>query len=389
MTTTYQTEWLEKARALEPLVRELRDEGERDRELPKPVWQAMRKAGLFSMWVPQALGGAEVELETMVRVVEELARQDGSVGWNMMIAGNTSVLWSLLSQEAAASIIKDDPNTVLAGTILGGHGEATPVDGGYRVTGHWPFASGCHQADWIVASCHQVDESGNPRLTSDGQPAVYAFVVPVSDCDILDTWYTTGLRGTGSHDFEINDVFVPEDRFFLSVGGQSHQPGPLYNTMITNVWGYNVSAVALGIARDALDSFAELAQTKTSSRNPVPLASRELTQARLGEAEAKLRSARAYLYEACRENWALLGAGQPVPLEVAANNRLAYANATERAVEAVEIVYTLAGSAAVYTKNRIERCFRDVHMVTQHGVVGPAGYTLAGRCFLGVATNLR
>jgi alkylation response protein AidB-like acyl-CoA dehydrogenase len=387
--TTYQAEWLERARALEPLVRELRDEGERNRELPKPIWQAMREAGLFSMWVPRALGGAEVELETMVRVVEELARQDGSVGWNMMIAGNTSILWSLLTQDTAASIIRDDPNTVLAGTILGGHGVATPVEGGYRVNGHWPFASGCHQADWIVASCEVLDDGEHPRLGLDGNPSVHAFVVPVSDCDILDTWYTTGLRGTGSHDFEINDVFVPEERFFASIGGQSYHPGPLYNTMITNVWGYNVSAVALGIARDALDSFAELAQTKTSSRNPVPLASRELTQARLGEAEAKLRSARAYLYEACRENWALLSAGQPVPLDVAANNRLAYANATERAVEAVEMVYTMGGSAAVYTTSRIERCFRDVHMVTQHGVVGPAGYALAGRCFLGIGTNLR
>lgn len=387
--TTYQAEWLEKARELEPIVRALRDEGERDRELPKPIWQGMRGAGLFSMWVPRALGGNEVDLETMVRVVEELSRQDGSVGWNMMIAGNTSILWALLPRETAAAIIKDDPNTVLAGTILAGHGTATPVQGGYRVKGHWPFASGCHQADWMVASCNILDETGEARLNAIGQPETYAFVVPVSDCDILDTWYTAGLRGTGSHDFEINDVFVPGDRFFTSVSSPSYHPGPLYNTMITNVWGYNVSAVALGIARDALDSFAELAKTKTSSRNAVPLANRELTQARLGEAEARLRSARAYLYEACRENWDLLSNGQPVPLEVAANNRLAYANATERAVEAVDIVFTLAGSSSIYATSRIERCFRDVHMVTQHGVVGPAGFTLAGRCFLGVDTSLR
>jgi alkylation response protein AidB-like acyl-CoA dehydrogenase len=295
----------------------------------------------------------------------------------------------LLSPETAGAIIGDDPNTVLAGTILGGHGNARPVEGGYVVTGHWPFASGCHQADWMVASCWVLDAAGEPRRGPDGTPAVHAFIMPVSDCDILDTWYTTGLRGTGSHDFEVHDLFVPADRFFQSIGASSYHSGPLYNTMITNVWGFNVSAVALGIARDALDSFAELAQTKTSSRNPVPLAERELTQARLGEAEAKLRSARAYLYEACRETWALLSSGQPVPLDVAANNRLAYANATERSVEAVDIVYTMAGSAAVYARNRLDRCFRDVHMVTQHGVVGPAGYTLAGRCFLGISTNLR
>jgi len=168
MTATYQAEGLDKARRLEPLVSRLRNDGERDRELPKPVWRAMRAAGLFSMWVPLALGGSEVDLETMVRVVEELSRQDGSVGWNMMIAGNTSVLWALLAPETAAAIIKEDPNTVLAGTILAGHGTATPAQGGYPVTGRWPFASGCQQADWMVASCNILDEAGTPRAGPDG-----------------------------------------------------------------------------------------------------------------------------------------------------------------------------------------------------------------------------
>jgi len=387
--TTYQNEWLAKARALAPLVAQYRDEGEEKRFLPAPLWQAMREAHLFRMWVPRALGGAEVDLETMVRVVEELSRQDGSVGWNMMIAGNTSILWAYLTQEAAAAIIKGDPDTVLAGTILAGTGRAEAVDGGYRVSGRWPFASGCHQADWMVASCNII-EDGEPRRGPSGAPEIYAFVFPVSDCEILDTWYTAGLRGTGSHDFQINDLFVPQERLFPSWFPPAYHPGPLYNTMITNVWGFNVAAVGLGIARDALDSFAELAQTKTSSRNrDAVLASRETVQTKLGEAEGLLRSARAYLYEACRENWAFLSSGRPVPLEVAANNRLAYANATARACEAVDVVFTLGGSASIYATSRIERCFRDVHMVTQHGVVGPAGFTLAGRCFLGLDTSLR
>jgi len=385
---TYQSKWLEKARALEPIVQQHRDEGEEQRHLPDPTWQAMRAAHLLRMWVPSALGGAEVELETMVRVVEELSRQDGSVGWNMMIAGNTSILWAFISHETAAGIIGDDPDTVLAGTILAGAGKALPVEDGYRVSGRWPFASGCHQADWMVASCHII-EDGAPRLGANGTPEVHAFVVPKSDFEILDTWHTAGLRGTGSHDFQVTDVFVPADRFFKSWAPTAYQPGPLYNTMITNVWGFNVSAVALGIARDALDSFAKLAQTKASSRNTVVLADRETVQTKLGEAEALLRSGRAFLYEACRDTWELLSAGRPVPIEQAAVNRLAYANATQNAVDATDMVFTLAGSASIYATSRIERCFRDVHMVTQHGVVGPAGFTLAGRCFLGLDTSLR
>jgi alkylation response protein AidB-like acyl-CoA dehydrogenase len=382
-------QWLERARSLAPVVARHRDQGEEQRHLPQPVFEAMRAAHLFSMWVPGAFGGAEVDVETMALVTEELSRQDGSVGWNHMIAGNTAILWSLLAPETAAAMIGDDPDTVLAGTILAGAGTATAVAGGYRVSGRWPFASGCHQADWMCASC-QIIEDGRPRSGPTGAPDVHAFVVPKADFKILDTWYTAGLRGTGSHDFQVTDVFVPADRFFRSVGGKSYQPGPLYNTMITNVWGFNVASVALGIARDALDSFAELAQTKTSSRNrDTVLRDREQVQTRLGEAEALRRSGRAFLFEACRETWALLSAGRPVPTEQAALNRLAYANATRNAVEAVDIVFTLAGSASIYATNRIERCFRDVHMVTQHGVVGPAGFTMAGRCFLGLETALR
>src|SRR6266508_1049362 len=152
-------EWVERARALAPLVEQYRDEGEAQRRLPAPVVQAMREAGLFSLWMPRGLGGAEVDLETSIRVTVDLSRQDGSTGWISMIAGNTSILWAYIPHEAAARCIGGDPNTVLAGTV-GGGGDATapgggvamPVAGGYRLTGRWAFASGCHQADWLVAN---------------------------------------------------------------------------------------------------------------------------------------------------------------------------------------------------------------------------------------------
>lgn len=375
-------QWFERACAMEPVVEQYRDEAEQGRKLPRPLFEALRDNDFFKVWTPRSLGGAEVSIETAVRVTEELSRQDGSVGWNVMIAGNTSILWALIDPEASRDIFDKQPSAVIAGTILAGRGAAVPVEGGYRLTGRWPFASGCSQADWMVAS-GVITIDGVAQLGPDGQPETNAFVLPIKDCEILDTWYTAGLRGTGSHDFEVKDAFVPEGRHFVSVMAKSYEPGPLYNTMITNVWGFNVSAVALGIARDALDSFAELAQTKRQRGAENPIASREMVQTRLGEAEALLRSGRAFLYEACRDTWALLSAGKAVPIEQAATNRLAYACATSNAVEATDMVFTLAGSSSIYTSSRIERAFRDVHMVTQHGVVGPAGYTIAGQCFLG------
>ena len=374
--------WLEKASAMQPLVARFRDEAERERHLPRTLFDTLRDEGFFRLWTPRSLGGEEVSIEAAARVTEELARQDGSVGWNVMIAGNTSILWALIDPAEAQAIFAGNPSAVIAGTILAGRGEAHVVDGGYRLTGRWPFASGCHQADWMVASGVIMD-GDEQRLGPDGTPQVNAFVLPISDCHILDTWYTAGLRGTGSHDFEVEDAFVPEGRHFTSVASPSFEAGPLYNTLITNVWGFNVSSVALGIARQALDSFAELAQSKHNRGAERPIASREMVQTKLGEAEALLRSGRAFLYEACRETWDILTSGRPVPIEQAATNRLAYATATKNAVDATDMAFTLAGSSSIYESSPIERCFRDVHMVTQHGVVGPAGFQIAGQCFLG------
>ncbi|MGH2588141.1 MAG: acyl-CoA dehydrogenase family protein [Dehalococcoidia bacterium] len=380
--------WLDRVRELAPIVAQYRDQGEQQRSLPQAVFQAMREAQLFRMWVPRALGGAEVDIETMVQTVEELSRLDGSAGWNVMIAANTSILWAYLPHKAAAEMIAGDPDTVLAGTILAGSGTATPVSGGYRISGRWPFASGCHQADWLVAAC-TIPDDGIANPATGGSGRIHAFVVPIADCQILDTWYTTGLRGTGSHDFQVDGAFVPAARHFASLGATTHQPGPLYNTTITNVWGPNVAAVALGIARDALDTFVELAATKRRTRAQRVLAEQETIQAQVGEAEALLRSGRAFLYETIRDTWEALSTGHEISEEQAAVNRLATARSVLNAVQVVDITFMAAGSSSMYAGSRLDRCFRDAHMVTQHAVVGPANFALAGRWFLGLGLGAR
>jgi len=376
-------EWVDRVRALAPLVAQHRDEGEQRRRLPQPVFRAMRRSGLFSMWVPRGLGGAELDLETAIRMTEELSRQDGSVGWNLMIAANTSILWAALRPEVADEMIGGDPNTVIAGTITSGSGVAVAVPGGYRVTGRWPFASGCHQADWLVCAC-RIEENGEPRRDAAGTPLTYTFCVPAVECEILDTWYTAGLRGTGSHDFQVNDLFVPEGRQFMSRTSQVFQPGPLYNTQLPNVWGPNIAGVALGIARDAIESFVQLAAAKTPSRTTLRLAERETIQERVGQAESLLRSGRAFLLETVRSLWAALSSAHEAPDDLTALTRLATATAVGNAIQAVDLLFTAAGSSSIYATSRLERCFRDVHIVRQHAVVNPTGFAIAGRHFLGL-----
>jgi alkylation response protein AidB-like acyl-CoA dehydrogenase len=375
-------EWLERVHTLAPLVEGFRDEGERQRRLPRPLFEELRAAGLFSLWVPRSLGGAEVDVETSVRVVEELSRLDGAVGWNVMIAGNTSILWANLKQDVALDMAGEKGHTVIAGTVTSGSGTAISVPGGFRVSGRWPFASGCHQADWLVCVGHIV-EDGEPRRAPDGSPRNYTFVLPAPECEILDTWYTVGMRATGSHDFMVSDLFVPEGRHFAARGAPSFQAGALYNTHIYHVWAPNLAAVALGIARAALDLFIDLAATKRTTRSPIPLAERESVQEKFGRAEGQLRSTRTFLYETISQTWQYLGSGRPVPDELTALNRLAASLAVDNAISAVDAVFTLSGSTSIYDRNRIERCFRDVHVVQQHAVVSLTGITVAGGYFLG------
>ncbi len=374
--------WLERLRSLASLVVQYRDESERERHLAQPLFVALRDAGFFSLWVPRDLGGAETDVETSVRVVEALSQLDGAVGWNVMIAANTSILWANLETDVAADMMGGDAKTVIAGTVTSGSGTAIPVDGGYRVSGQWPFASGCQHADWLVSVCQVVDH-GEPRRAPDGAPRSYTFVLPARGCDIVDTWDTVGLRGTGSHDFRATNLFVPEPHHFPSRGGRSYQSGPLYNTSFYHLWGPNIAAVALGIARTAIDVFVELAASKRSARNPVVLAQRESVQEKLGQAEALLRSGRAFLYETIRETWPLLASGAAVPESLTAVNRLAAATAVDSAIRAVDLVFTLGGTTSIYAGRQLERCFRDVHVVQQHAVVSPAAIAMGGRALLG------
>src|SRR5215831_801513 len=255
------SEWVERARALAPVVAQWRDTGEQERHMPLPLFEALRDAGVFKMSVSKVVGGAEVEEETVVQVIEELARQDGSVGWNVMIASFSAMVASYLPAAALREMYRGGPSTVIAGSLLP-KGAAIPVSGGFRLTGRWTFASGCHQADWMAGSS-AVTAHGTPRLRPDGRPDIRTFFLPVGACEILDTWHTSGLRGTGSHDWQVTDVFVPEEQSFAILRDGPPEPGALSTRDFVAYAGPRVAAVALGIARDAIDALTALARTKT------------------------------------------------------------------------------------------------------------------------------
>ena len=380
-------DWLTQMRALAPEVEKWRDAAERERHLPRPLFEALREAGVFALSTPKAVGGAEVEEAIAVAVVEELSRLDGSVGWNAMVASNTATITSYLRMPALQELYRNGPSAVVAGALLP-KGMAVPVGNGYRLSGRWTLASGCRQADWLVA-CSAIVVDGAPRLRPDGRPDVRTLHLPMQDCKILDTWHTAGLRGTGSHDCEVQDVVVPEERTTSILFDGPRVAGALYVKDFAAFAVARVAAVALGIARDAIDSFTALAKTKTPTVATTTLANQHTVHERVGRAEGLLRAGRALLYETIGALPYTPAWSESLGDEQRASIRLAGAVAAEHAAAAVDLMFNAAGTSAIYDSSRLERCFRDVHVATQHINVASSNLEMVGQYLLGLGLHFR
>jgi alkylation response protein AidB-like acyl-CoA dehydrogenase len=365
---------------LAPLIEASAEESERSRRLAMPVVEAMSRAGLFRLWVPRALGGAEADVATVVRVVEAVSRIDGAAGWCLTIAGNTSLPAGYLPPQAARDIFAGDPLLVTAGTWPP-LGQAIAVEGGYRATGSWPFASGCQHSRWIQGGCRIID-GDRPLLEANGSPVVRVLHFPAASCEILDTWDTTGLRGTGSHDFTVSDVFVP-DSHTVSFHEPPVEKGPLYALPIIALSATSIAAVSLGIARRAIDILTEVSRVKVAMRSQQVLSQSAMLQVDLGRAEGVLRSGRALLYETIHEIWQVVCAGELLSVRDRAMLSLAATHATNSAIQAVDLAFRAAGSASIYTHTRLERCLRDVRTVGHHIAVARPNYELVGQALLG------
>jgi alkylation response protein AidB-like acyl-CoA dehydrogenase len=372
---------LETARKLAPLIRSSAPETDAQRELPRPLFEAMADAGLFRLALPRTLGGFEMDLPSYIQVIEEIGRADASTAWVTNQVSIFATYAARMETAAARAIWIDTPRSVVANTPQA-NAQAIVVPGGYRVTGRQGFSTGCRHASWLAAHA-TVTEQGRPRL-DDGQPEMRYCFVPRAEAQLLDTWQVRGMRGTGTHHFAVDDVFVPEDRTVKSVTAPLVEQGPLYRLPRTLVFASGDAAVALGTARSCLAAFMELASTKTPRAMDALLRDQPMIQSEVGRAEARLRSGLAFLREAVREIWDAVVAHGAVTLEQRAVLRLATTDGIRTAVSVVDMVYNMAGATAAYESSPIQRHFQDVHVMSQHLQARQAHYELVGRHWLGL-----
>lgn len=372
---------LEAARKLAPMIRECADEIDARRELPRPLFEALADAGCFHMAVPRAIGGGEVDFPTYVQVIEEIGKADASTGWAVNQGATFATMAARMAESAAREIWTETPRSVVANSPAPS-GQAVPVPGGFRVSAKQGFSTGCRHASWIAAHT-TVIENGQPRQR-DGKPETRYCLVPVAQVELLDTWNTRGMRGTGTHHFEVKDVFVPEERTVFPRGAPQLRGGARYKIPFTLSFAGGDAAVALGLARSCLDAFYELAGSKTPRYVQGLLREQPLTQFAAGQAEAALGAGRAYLMDAVAEIWEEATAGD-VSMEGRINMRLATTHAIRLAVQIVESIYPHCGATAAFDGNLIQRYFQDIHVITQHVQGRLSHYELVGQYTMGLS----
>jgi alkylation response protein AidB-like acyl-CoA dehydrogenase len=370
---------LDVARAFGPRILAQRDQIEAARRLPHDLTRDLARAGFFRIFLPKAYGGLDFTPMEGLEVLEELARADASVAWCIW-NGNTHWTAAQLSPEAARAM-HADADAITANSTRAS-GQAQVVADGYRVSGRWSLVSGCELGAWMVLLCI-VHEGGKPRLTPSGASESRFMLVPSTDCEIVDTWTVGGLRGTGSHDVVVREAFVPNshgsgftDPYVL--------PEPRYRMPPFCRVIPGLGAMALGIARTAIESLTELAVDKQLQRSTQLLRENHATQSRVSEAEQLVRSARLYLFDSLERLWRTVVATGEAPMAARAQARLAASHAVASATRAVDLMYAAGGATALYTSSPLERAFRDVHAISQHIGVHPRVMETAGRVLLGL-----
>lgn len=373
------TTLMQRLEGLLPAIRARRDEIENDRRLPRDVVDALCDTGLFALELPRAIGGMEAEPADVLRAIEAVSRADGSTGWcaALAIANNGA---SGFMKEAGAREVFADPTAPCAG-VFAPTGGAVRVDGGVRVTGRWQFSSGITHCDWVWVGC-LVMENAQPRMTPTGPEIIYV-AMPTHAIEVQDTWFVSGLCGTGSNDLSANDVFVPEQRIFMIGDPAGLRPEPLYHMPPIGWFVSHVAAVGLGIARGALDELLTLAQTKLPTFSTAVLADKPVAQIELARAEASLAAARAFLYETIDDLWRTVRAGNPATLRQIALNRMATTHAAEVATSVARTAGVLAGGGAIFKTSALQRHVRDADALAHHFTVAPHVWEDAGRVLLG------
>ncbi|MBS0642402.1 MAG: acyl-CoA dehydrogenase family protein [Proteobacteria bacterium] len=352
-----------RARDLGPAIEAVADDIERTQTIPEPLLTRIHDARLARMLLPQSVGGDQLEPWVYLAAIEEIARHDGSVGWNLFVANSAALIAPFIPFETAQEIYAD-PRTVIAwGPPNACKAQAVP--GGYRVSGEWNFASGSRQANWMGAHCHVVEPDGALRQNRFGRPTVRTLLFRKEHATQIADWHTLGMRGTASESYRVTDLFVPEAYSGTREDpALRRDPGPLYAFTMQGLYAVGVAGVAFGIARAMLDAFFALATEKTP-RGLQRLADSPVVQSNLARREANLGAARAYLTEILKDIYASADDIAPIGLQERVRVRLGCAHGINTAVEIADWVYKAAGTSAIFLGTPFERRFRDMHTLSQ------------------------
>jgi len=377
---------IERARALAPLVAEAADEIERIRQLPEPVFTALSDAGMFHMMVPKSIGGGEVHPAIYGQALEQLAQADASTAWSIGQNSGCSMSAAYL-EPAVARECFSPPHGILAwGPFAPTSGRGVVVDGGYRVTGKWGFASGSRHARWL--GCHVLlfeADGTTPRKHPDGRQVMRTMIFPKSSAEIIDNWQVIGLRGTGSDSYAVKDLFVPQQYSFARDSvAELRETGTLYKFTSGMMYAISFSFVSLGMARGSLDEFVRYANERVPRYGTRTVAHNNVIQGEVARSDAKIRASRAFILEAIDALWQEALLGNRGNREQLRQLRLACTWAINQAQEVVNAAYNLAGAQAIFSGHPLERRMRDIHAGTQQGQGRPVQFEHVGQVMLGL-----
>ena len=367
---------------LAPVISRRAAEIEAERRVPNDLLERLRSIGVFRLLAPRSHGGMELDLPTGLEIIQALGRIDGSVGWIAMIGNGVHLVAPLLPHETYQKVYRDGPDARIAVSIQPA-GTAEQTEAGWRVSGRWPFASGCVHADWMAGLCVMKKE-GRPLMdpADERRPLMRCVFMPARDWEIEDTWHAAGLEGTASHHIVLRDKLAPEEHFSEPINGKPCLPGPLYQT-VAEVLPLFHDAFSLGVAEGAVDDVVQMAATgRQQFRAAVPMRESEIFQAELGRAVADLRAAKAFGQAQVAYYWrrALAGTIRDQALVVEAGQASAWIAKT--CADIGGACFVLGGGSAVYDTSPLQRRLRDLHVAAQHAAVHRRNYIEAGKLLL-------
>ena len=367
---------VERALALEALIRKHADQAERECRLPAVVADALSTSRLYRIGAPLAYGGEEASPLTQIETIETVSRFDGSAGWNLMIGIEN---FGLISPGCdSCKHMLEDPIVVLCSSTAA-VGKAERDGDGYRINGSWQFVSGCQNSSVFAATVRH-EEKGEV-----GESFHYA-IIAEPYFEIEETWDVSGMRGSGSHDVHVRDVWVPFDQMVAPLGS-AHNDSALVRFPLGPRLSYNKVAVGFGLARSAVDVFVDLAEGKVPRFSSLSLRERSIAQQAIAEAEVRLRSSRALVMELVDEMWRKVQDGIEITLNEKAIFHIACSDAARATAESVDRVCEAAGTSANFKGHPLERIARDVKVIRQHITVASHHIEDGGRVLLGLPAN--